>query len=353
MALAAITTTQNFGPGTANLAYGDSLVWGPLQIPARVTRTNLRLVNATGWDVAFPSFDVFLLNDTMYKAYIANESFVPSYSGVGSVEGVTRNGAANVTELVISTYWTGESTVYVVFEHGPRQSRRRTGIDGIPESAVSIAWDDFQWVTGREVNELPLLQPCGRRTIQFGEGQHLFYGPLVPTSANTVAIRTEIVSVKPNGVPLIFIFGQANLDSYTRDRSTSQKIFNTELQSCYKNSQCDLPYNATYGPFYMLLAVSGGSGSVTFDFKVNEGALMNKCLNVTAAPGSIGATTASNNAASDASNPLASTGQSSAVASESSSGGATTTTTPTDAASATINFANVALMVTLSFALHH
>ena len=54
---------NTFGAGQFTLKFNDSIVWGPLDLPARITRTSMRIKDPQNWgDSGLPAIDIWLLN---------------------------------------------------------------------------------------------------------------------------------------------------------------------------------------------------------------------------------------------------------------------------------------------------
>lgn len=142
-----LINATTFGGGIQTLQYNESLVWGPLDVPARVTRIGLRLVNTTGISVAFPTFDLWLLNETAFANYTQGLPFDTLNNGILTARMV--NSVGNVTELVVGgDAKTFGSRVFLVIDHTPLVPSNGFHAAAPPGSSITIAWLDFQWLTG-------------------------------------------------------------------------------------------------------------------------------------------------------------------------------------------------------------
>lgn len=256
-------------------APNSTMFWGPFDMPARITRQRMRVVQG-----GFVGFNFWMLRESQFTEFLANRTFDFVNAPPSAVVSGAGNGTPlNVTELVLGPSWTANETkAYFVLHYGSRRAGPPDSSFYPPGGPIDVAWDDLSVITGPAANQLAPGQPCGRRAVNNGPGQFLA-APLVKTSTNEAMFRSETASFIKNGIAtpaIVTALGYKDL------LATGQYNLSRNHAACFQNNLCKTLWDDALGPYYAVLSVTGGSGLVVFNYYLNEGALKSQCINATA-----------------------------------------------------------------------
>jgi hypothetical protein len=337
----AFIRTSIQGAGSQVLEENQALVWGPLSLPARVTASGFRLAANAGWTQRAPAFDLYLLTDAEYTSrYTTSQAFAPIESTL-LTQRVVATTAESVVELALPSSLSAAQQVYFVVDNRPNGGRAPD-----PGASVTVAWDDFRWVT--DASRLNLTSACGNRTVNTGPGQALTFGPLDDTPVGVTAIATATATTATAQLAA-FIFDATNVQTYLAGGQFSTTPPRIGV-ICSSGVRCSTPFVPGTSLFFVLGA--SGSGRVTSTYRVNDCARTSTCPSgnsfvctaTTAATAATAATSSSSTTASTAATTVATTSTTlltSTAATSSTTSPTTSSTTPSTTSSATLAFGSL------------